>query len=159
MSKPECILSDLDGTLALRTDARPCPYNMETVGLDVPNKPIVDLLRILQEAHPRAATFIMTAREQQWFNRPQTGAVRTRDQTSTWHESAKWLNKHDIHWDNMYMRAAKDFRPDAEIKEELYRKYIEPFYDVLYVLDDRRTVVSMWRKLGLTCLAVDEGDF
>lgn len=157
MSKPLAILSDLDGTLALRTDARPDPYHMETVGLDVPNTPVVNLLRILQDAHPGAATFIMTAREQKWFDLLEGTEWRS---TSTWHESAKWLNKHDIHWLDMFMRENKDNRPDAIIKEELYRKHIEPYYDVLYVLDDRRTVVSMWRqKLGLTCLAVDEGDF
>jgi hypothetical protein len=154
MDKPKCILSDLDGTLALRTEARPDPYFMETVGLDVPNTPVVKLLRTLQEAHPGAATFIMTAREQQWFDHPEE-----KHATSTWHESARWLNTHDIHWLDMFMRDNKDNRPDEIIKREKYERHIEPFYDVVCVLDDRRKVVTMWRELGLFCLAVDEGDF
>jgi hypothetical protein len=32
-------------------------------------------------------------------------------------------------------------------------------YNVLLVLDDRFSVVSKWRELGLTCFQVNAGDF
>ena len=38
-------------------------------------------------------------------------------------------------------------------------EHIEPFYDVLCVLDDRDQVVRMWRHRGLTCLQVAPGNF
>lgn len=145
--KPYAIISDLDGTLAKRTDAREDPFNMETVGTDVPNEPIVELLNTLQCAY-LAETIIVSARENQTFNG-----------TTTFRETESWLARHGIWFDQMYMRAAKDYRDDAVVKEEIYREFIEPYYEVLYVLDDRRKVVSKWRELGLTCLAVDEGDF
>ncbi|WP_446680100.1 phosphatase domain-containing protein [Cellulomonas biazotea] len=36
---------------------------------------------------------------------------------------------------------------------------IEPHFDVIGVVDDRRSVVEMWRSRGLVCFQVAEGDF
>lgn len=152
MTKRPAFIVDVDGTLALRTDARPNPYDMETVGTDAPNEPIVELLATLQDRF-EARTIVVSAREQQYFTDANGNS------TSTWHETAKWLDRYLIAWDDLLLRPQKDFRPDAEIKREHYLKRIEPEFKVLYVIDDRRSVVSMWRSLGLTCLAVAEGDF
>jgi hypothetical protein len=57
------------------------------------------------------------------------------------------------------MRAEGDTRKDSIIKEEIYRAEIENKYNVLFVLDDRNQVVELWRRLGLTCLQVAEGNF
>lgn len=59
----------------------------------------------------------------------------------------------------LYMRDSGDFRKDSIIKEELYRRLIEPKYDVLFCIDDRKQVVEMWRSIGLTCLQCAEGEF
>lgn len=64
----------------------------------------------------------------------------------------KWLSKHVPVYDKLLMRAKRDYREDTEVKEEIYRAEIEPFYDILFCVDDRRPVVDMWRKIGLTCL-------
>lgn len=37
--------------------------------------------------------------------------------------------------------------------------HIRDRYDVRVVLDDRDSVVKMWRSLGLTCLQVALGEF
>jgi hypothetical protein len=57
------------------------------------------------------------------------------------------------------MRKYGDFRQDSIVKREIYERFIAPDYDILCVLDDRNSVVSMWREIGLTCLQVAEGDF
>jgi len=57
------------------------------------------------------------------------------------------------------MREVGDRRKDTEVKAEIYHRFIEPQYDVHYILDDRDQVVKMWRSLGLTCLQVAEGAF
>ena len=57
------------------------------------------------------------------------------------------------------MRQNSDRRPDDVIKAEIYETCIEPYYNVLYVFDDRDRVVKMWREKGLTCLQVAEGNF
>jgi hypothetical protein len=71
-----------------------------------------------------------------------------------------WLKKHSIYYYNrLLMRPAGDYRPDTVIKKEIYESYIAPFHDVLFCIDDRKSVVDMWRSLGLVCLQCDEGNF
>lgn len=59
----------------------------------------------------------------------------------------------------LYMRKEKDYRKDSVVKEEIYRRLIEPHFKVLFCVDDRQQVVDMWRSLGLTCLQCAKGDF
>ena len=55
----------------------------------------------------------------------------------------------------LYMRKEGDYRPDTTIKYEMmYELKITPD-DVLCILDDRQSVVDMWRKEGFRCLQVD----
>jgi hypothetical protein len=57
------------------------------------------------------------------------------------------------------MRAEKDFRSDAIVKREIYDQMIRPLGQPCLVLDDRSSVVAMWRELGLECWQVALGDF
>lgn len=70
-----------------------------------------------------------------------------------------WLLNHVIPYDNLVMRPRHNFKSDDITKLMLYEYEIEPFFEVLYVLDDRQSVVDMWRKNGLRCLQVRPGDF
>ena len=45
------------------------------------------------------------------------------------------------------------------IKKEIYDTYIKDKYYIATVFDDRNKVVDMWRKEGLLCCQVAEGDF
>lgn len=45
------------------------------------------------------------------------------------------------------------------VKEDAFRALVAPRYAVLGVVDDRTKAVRMWRRLGLICLQVAEGDF
>ena len=58
----------------------------------------------------------------------------------------------------LYMRKDGDFRPDHEVKQEILDSSIDKDR-VLFVLDDRQQVVDMWRRNGLTCFQVAEGNF
>ena len=58
----------------------------------------------------------------------------------------------------LLMRKDGDFRADYVVKQEILDKYIEKD-SVLFVLDDRQQVVDMWRRNGLTCFQVAEGNF
>lgn len=75
--------------------------------------------------------------------------------------TSDWLAKHFMWSCNMplYMRAKGDRRPDVEVKREIYERDIAPIYEVRLVLDDRDSVVKMWRSLGLECWQVAEGSF
>lgn len=77
----------------------------------------------------------------------------------------EWLKKNGVDStgyfsrEMLFMRKNGDFRDDAIIKEEIYREHIEPYYNILFVIDDRKRVVDMWRRLGLVCLHCADGDF
>lgn len=59
----------------------------------------------------------------------------------------------------LLMRKSKDYRSDDIVKKEIYEAYIKDKYNVLFVLDDRKRVVDMWRKEGLVVLHCAEGNF
>lgn len=68
-----------------------------------------------------------------------------------------WLTKHKVKYDHLFMRAGGDSRSDVIVKQEILDHLPKDRID--YVLDDRDSVVEMWRKNGLTCLQVAKGDF
>lgn len=77
-------------------------------------------------------------------------------------ETEDWLRKHVPAFatkSRLMMRGAGDRRADVDVKREIYKNRIERNYDVRLVLDDRTSVVKMWRSLGLECWQVADGDF
>jgi 3-deoxy-D-manno-octulosonate 8-phosphate phosphatase KdsC-like HAD superfamily phosphatase len=74
-------------------------------------------------------------------------------------ETIEWLQRHvpiteDRDWE-LYMRSENDFRPDTTVKYEMmYELKIMP-EDVLCILDDRQSVVDMWRENGFRVMQVD----
>lgn len=69
-----------------------------------------------------------------------------------------WLKKHDIAYEMLLMRKAGDNRPDSVVKWELYQNNLS-HYDIEFVLEDRNSVVEMWREKGIRCLQCAPGDF
>ena len=67
--------------------------------------------------------------------------------------------KHKVVFDHLHMRQNSDFREDADVKEEIYITHIEKNAQVLFVVDDRKSVVERWRKLELVCLQCAPGNF
>lgn len=59
----------------------------------------------------------------------------------------------------VFMRADGDYRADHVVKLEIYKRDIEPKYDIQFCIDDRKQVVDMWRAQGLVCLQCAEGNF
>lgn len=70
-----------------------------------------------------------------------------------------WLKEHKFKYDQLFMRPRDDHRDDSLIKEILLDFEILTRYDVEFTIDDRKRVVDMWRRRGLTCLACAEGEF
>ena len=58
-----------------------------------------------------------------------------------------------------YFRSDTDYRHDDVLKMEYLNKMRADGYNPTMAFDDRSTVVAMWRKAGLRCLQVAEGDF
>ena len=64
-----------------------------------------------------------------------------------------WLDRWfpDLVFD-LYMRKAKDFRKNEEIKYDLLVNEIIPKYNVLFAIDDMKANIDMLRKLGIPAL-------
>jgi len=58
-----------------------------------------------------------------------------------------------------FLREDDDFRPDEVFKQDVLDALIENNWKPDLVFDDRNKVVDMWRRNGLTCVQVAEGDF
>lgn len=54
------------------------------------------------------------------------------------------------------MREENDLRPNYEVKEQILKEQILPFYDVLFALDDEDNNVEMFRKNGIVVLQVKD---
>ena len=59
----------------------------------------------------------------------------------------------------LHMRKPRDWRADTIVKLELAKKNNLTADKVELCLDDRSTVVDMWRANGYMCLQVAEGNF
>ena len=135
--KPRAVICDIDGTLALNVSGRSF-YDMERVGEDDADplmSCVVDALfnyGIEKDGKPYPTVILVSGRD---------GSAREK--------TVEWLEKNSIPYDELYTREEGDSRPDNLVMAEIYHKYIEPRYAVLGVFDDRPSVCSEWRKLGL----------
>jgi len=74
-------------------------------------------------------------------------------------DTIKWLSTFDIEYDELHMRPEGNNEKDTIIKRRMFEQHIHGKYYVNLILDDRNSVVQMWRDMGLTCLQVADGDF
>lgn len=73
-------------------------------------------------------------------------------------ETEVWLAKHGIKPQYLFMRQDGDYRSDDIVKEDIYNTRLKQA-NIVFVVDDRERVVKMWRKVGLRCLQVQDGDY
>ncbi len=131
------ILVDLDGTLAsvqwrvhhVTRAPRDWKAFFADMGSDTPVPWVVDLLRA---DHGETAKLIVSGRPDEYRE-----VCRV------------WLERNGVPYDELILRSTGDFRPDHVVKSDLFEREIAPRYDVALVLDDRPSVVAMWRGLGL----------
>ncbi len=136
---PTAYIFDMDGTLALMKDRS--PFDWARVGEDELDMAVGATLKALATVDD-INIIIVSGRD--IVCQPETEA---------------WLKKYDLDYDMILMRPEGDTRKDSEIKKELYENNIKGKYNVLGVFDDRDSVVSLWRSLGLKCFQCDYGTF
>lgn len=141
---PSAVMVDIDGTVALHEGVR-SPYDTSRYGLDLPNRPVVGLVRDMRHLGER---IVFCSGRDETF----------RDVTEQW--LAYWVCPIGPEFRTaLHMRPAGDVRNDAVVKLELFDQHIRDSYRVRFVLDDRDRVVKAWRWIGLTVLQVAEGNF
>ena len=137
----ECVIFDLDGTFAFLGDRS--PYDASKAEGDEVNVAVHFVYEAIRRGKPETAILIVSGREDRW--RPET---------------ERWLDRHGIAYDGLFMRRAGDRRKDTVVKREIYEAHIAGKYTVRVVFDDRDQVVRLWRdELELPCFQVAWGDF
>ena len=136
---PKAIICDLDGTLSLLNGRN--PFDASHCDRDLLNEPVA---RVLKNYHSLGYKILLLSGREDAYKEP----------------TLRFLSMHEIPFDALWMRKAKDHRKDAIIKKELFDAHIEGQFFVEFVLDDRDQVVDLWRKqMKLTCFQVNYGDF
>ena len=143
-NKKNCIIVDIDATLCFNTNGRPYFGAGAAEGMkdDLPCMQTIDLVnRYLKD--PDTAVIILTGRE---------------DSTDIRTATENWLKEHlDGTPDKILLRPLKNYSSGQDCKYKMYQDFIEPYYNVLFVLEDSTKVVNMWREHGLICLQCNDG--
>ena len=70
-----------------------------------------------------------------------------------------WLHCHGVNYKWLEMRKSGDHTPDHKLKLTMLHNFIKNKYEVDFIVDDRQSVVDMWRANGynvLQCNAWEE---
>ncbi|MEU9374331.1 RNA ligase [Streptomyces sp. NPDC048255] len=136
---PSAVMCDIDGTLALIGNRG--PYDFSRCELDLLNESVRHALDAFRRADGDVIVLLSGRSEE---HRPQTES---------------WLRRHEVPYDELWMRAAGDTRRDDLVKAELFDAHVRHRYAVRLSLDDRDRVVAVWRRMGLPTWQVNYGDF
>lgn len=132
---------DLDGTLANTNDPegnhKTYDKGFQEHAYDA--KPFEDMAEKARKAKAEGRdVVILTARSAHYRN-----------------DTTKWLNKHDIPYDGLFMRPTDDRRKDKVVKKHLLETEVLPEYKVKKAYDDKSKNVKMFRKEGINAKKVN----
>ena len=168
---------DIDGTLMnidhrrhyVEGDKKDWKSFVDNIKHDTPNYPVVETMLLLAEnaSSHRCNFYFLTGRNeaQRWETVDQLKDQCRLDDDLI---SRMFGEKNDYTrilglWEEiLLMRPDGDYRPDAELKSELFDKLVDIHgFDIedTIIFDDRQAVVDMWRARGLTFFQVAKGDF
>lgn len=151
----DCMIVDIDGTVAnidhrlhfleKTTEHKPnWTKFLSACDQDAPKRDVIDIVKFIRK-NQNVDTIFCSGRGDEY-----------RDKTK------KWLDENGLkyHYEGLFMRRRADYRQDNLIKEIILDFEILTRYRSVFVaIDDRDQVVQMWRKRGLLCLQVANGDF
>jgi hypothetical protein len=138
LSKPNCVVIDMDSTMCFNTNKRPWYGEGAAEGMikDVPNPGVVAVVKELQRKFP---IVVVTGRDT-------TQATVTK----------QWLANQGIAPTDFYFRTAGDYRKGVEVKNELINQVLNK-YDIVAIFEDCEPIVKMFREMGLTVLQPNKG--
>ena len=149
--KKNIVIVDIDGTLTLLGD-RIKYLHQDKIDWDnffdacYEDEPIFEIIDLVQRLkYAKYDIIYMTGRRES-----------IREKTLKWFKDKTSLNMKSS---ELIMRKNDDYRHDIIIKPEMIKENNIDLKQVAFVLEDRNSVVEMWRKLGVKCLQVADGDF
>ena len=145
------VVVDIDGTIADITHRLPYVKNKKKdwkTFFDLCDKdsPIPDIIQLVKDLYLSGYRIVFFTGRREVI----------REKTIEWlQKNLPFLDKYDVDF-----RGKSDYRNDSVIKEEMLYDYFDnPKEDIFLVLDDRDRVVEMWRKNGIRCLQVKNGNY
>ncbi|WP_406307162.1 AAA family ATPase [Streptomyces sp. NBC_00885] len=139
LALPSAVMCDIDGTLAIRGDR--FPYDFTRCDEDLLNVSVRGALCSFRRADSDVIVLLSGRGEE---HRERTEA---------------WLRRHEVPYDELWMRAVGDGRRDDVVKAELFDRHVRHRFAVRVSLDDRDRVVAVWRRMGLPTWQVNYGNF
>lgn len=146
--KPYAIF-DMDGTLAdaserqhhLKKEPKDWDAFFFDLHLDEVIKPVAGLYRALCKSEDYEVA-IFTGRPEAY-----------REKTE------RWMETHGLPLRPIHCRKDGDTRHDLVIKKEIYDDFIKEGREIAFIVEDRNSVVKMWREIGVVCLHCFDADF
>lgn len=133
----ECVIFDIDGTLANKGDRG--YFDWDKVDVDHLNPIVSEQIEFHKSKGRKIIIF------------------SGRDSASR-EKTIKWLNQNNLYFDGLYMREYGDIRKDTVVKKDLYQAHIEGSYNVHCIYDDRLQVINMWYDKNLFVFNVNQGN-
>lgn len=140
-SLPHAIICDLDGTLALIEHRN--PYDASNCHEDDVNPPVCKTVHAMRA--DGCQLILVSGRKDEYEAQTRKFLL----------EKCGFKSEDYI----LLMRKDGDNRKDSIVKKEIYDTYIKNKFYIHLVLDDRNSVVDLWRSIGLACFQVNYGDF
>lgn len=136
---PNCVIVDLDGTVALHQGR--LPYDWDKIPTD---KCDPRMKSIIEQFVSQSVNIIFLT------GRPESARKLTDD----------WLHTHfpSLTY-TLFMRDNNDFRSGEVYKKMMWEAFISLNYNTLCVFEDSNKCVDMWRELGILTCQVANGDY
>jgi len=64
-------------------------------------------------------------------------------------DTKKWLHKHGIPYDQLFMRPIDNDEKDKKVKKQILQDEVLPHFDVKKAYDDKKKNVKMFKKQGI----------
>lgn len=148
-SQKPVVICDIDGTIAnidhrlhhVQKTPKDWKSFFQEIHRDTPRNEVIDML--LEEEEKGNEIFLVSGRSDEY-----------RKETEEWLEQA--FKGYTKLWTTVFMRQKHDKRPDTQVKEEIYDRYFSK-RNVVLVIDDRPSVIRMWKSKGLSVRDVGKG--
>lgn len=138
-NKPNAVIIDIDGTVACMKGIRK-PFEWDKVGEDNPRLFVINMLEGLMGQG--ITPVFLSGRD---------GCCQK--------DTYDWIYRNIMDTDfHLFMREPNDSRKDKIVKEEIFWKYVANNFNVVGAIDDRSSVLQLWRELGINNIIDVSGD-